>query len=349
MGETHGLATATDGVETRALDTGRMIGGRYQVVRELGRGGMGVVYLVRDTFERDRTLALKSVRATDPGSQNVTSLKREFLVLAALRHPGLTPVHDFGCDAQAGELFFASEFVDGVDLSGATQSFDLLSPQGLKEFLGVIVQVLRGLAFVHAHGLIHGDLKPQNILVTGLARGEVPEAKLIDFGITAWEHQFSGKRVLGTKPYIAPEAIVGSHLDRRADLYSLGAMLYHLVVGEPPFGARSSVGVLKDHLETTPDLPTTRRPEVHAGFDDVISRLLRKNPSERYQNALEVVEAINRVFDENFRVETMETGCSYLRCTTATERATELRAMHQVFRAACKIHVVPGDESVYAA
>jgi hypothetical protein len=212
--------------------------------------------------------------------------------------------------------------------------YDLCCDDDRAVFLDVIVQALRTLAFVHARGLVHGDLKPQNVLVTDEVK---PRAKLIDFGITAGEHQYSSKRVLGTKSYIAPEAIVGSHLDRRTDLYSFGAVFYHLVVGEPPFGNSSNLRILKDHVERAPKPPSHRRLGLPTAFDDVILRLLAKKPADRFQDALEVVQAINEAFGRNDPLETEESIAGYLDSAPMRDRAEELQVAHRAFCLSCRV------------
>src|SRR5688572_28880397 len=202
--------------------------GRYVVVRKLGKGGLGSVFLVEDTHRQGEQLALKRVRTDTLGKKAAAILRNEFTALASLEHPNLARVYDFGVEPETADYFFTSEFVDGVTLFKACADLDLSHAQDLSLFIDLLAQVVRALEYIHSRGLVHGDIKPENILVTGLS-GESARVKLIDFGLTRREKEFGGKKVLGTTYYIAPETIIGSQVDRRTDLYSLGAVVYHLI------------------------------------------------------------------------------------------------------------------------
>src|SRR2546428_5984739 len=232
---------------------------RYRLVRKLGRGGMGTVFLVLDKDREDRPLALKRLRGGRVDKKTIAILRKEFLALATLEHPGLARVYDFGVDCSTGDYFFIGEFVDGVNLLKACQGFDLEKKEGLETFAGIFAQILRALEFIHSRGLVHGDIKPENILVTGASPG-APCVKLIDFGLIKREKEFGGKKITGTTYYIAPETITGSQIDRRTDLYSLGVVLYHLATGRLPFSGDSNVAILKGHMEKAPEPPAAVKP-----------------------------------------------------------------------------------------
>lgn len=336
-------------LETESV-TRRIINRRYRLERQLGCGGMGTVFLAQDTLQDDLPVALKCVFATGSSENATRSLRNEFLAQAGLRHPGLARVWDFGIDEGTGDSFFTTEFIDGSDLLTATSSFNLSTVEGSAALLEVVVQILRSLAFIHAHGLIHGDLKPANILVAGCKDGggsassEGFQAKLIDFGITTREHEFTGKKVLGTKSYIAPETIIGSHLDRRMDLYSFGAVLYHLVTGQPPFGGRSNLAVLRDHVESVPKPPSAVRAGIPDYLDVVILRLLEKRPADRYQNALEVIEDLNQHTGTSLPLETRETTAGYLQSDPVADRQGELWLLYQALCSSCGLSLNEQDE-----
>ena len=222
---------------------------------------MGTVYLVSDLRDGDRPLALKCIRSDKLDARTLAILRNEFLALSALPHPNLARVFEFGIDSLTSDYFFTSELVDGVDWLKACQSLNLsLRPQ-LEDFLEVLAQVLRALEFIHGRGMVHGDMKPENVLVRrevvrrGAGTGTALLAKIIDFGLAKREKAHGGKKILGTPYYVAPETILGTPIDRRADLYSLGVLLYHVVTGSPPLRGSTNLAILKGHVEETPKPP----------------------------------------------------------------------------------------------
>jgi tetratricopeptide (TPR) repeat protein len=321
------------------------INGRYRLVRKLGKGGMGAVYLVLDGYKGDTPLALKRVRGDKLDKKAVALLRNEYMALAGLQHPGLARVYDFGVDRETSDYFFTSEFVDGTNLLRACQRLVLGRKEDLASFLDVIAQFLRALEYIHSRSLVHGDLKPENILVTaqGNAASPQPCVKLIDFGLTRREKEFGGKKVIGTTYYIAPETITGSQVDRRTDLYSLGAVLYQLVTGKVPFEGNSNTTVLKGHVERIPDRPSSIRSEVPAALDEIILRLLEKRPADRYESALAVLDAIRTAFGMDMPLETAETAASYLHSTQLIDRDQELRVLYTAFASACRVEGMEAD------
>src|SRR5262245_33224723 len=269
------------------------INGRYRPVRKLGRGGMGAVFLVLDTYRGDIPVALKRVRGDRLDRKAEAILRNEYMALAGLQHPGLARVFNFGFDHDAADYFFTSEFVDGVNLLKACQGLDLAHADSRYLFLDMLAQILRALEYIHSRGLVHGDLKPENILVTGLGpdgpSAAPPRVKLIDFGLTKREKEFGGKKVLGTTYYIAPETITGSQVDRRTDLYSLGAVCYHLITGRVPFEGESNAVILKKHVEHPPPHPCEIKPSVPPELGEIILNLMEKRPLDRFQSAIAVL------------------------------------------------------------
>jgi serine/threonine-protein kinase len=318
-----------------SASAGTLIDGRYRVVRLLGQGGMGAVYLVQDLRQGEVEKALKVVERGRLNRRMLAALRNEFLTVAALRHPNLAAVYDFGVDLASGDLYLTSEFIAGTDWGAVVQGLDLRRPQPLHAFLDLAVQVLRALEYIHSRAMVHGDIKPANVLVTAVRplqapqapQGEVRQVKMIDFGLTRREREFGGKKVLGTPYYVAPEAILGTRIDRRADLYSLGAVLYQLATGQPPFAGETALDILKAHVEIPPPDPLHRRPDMSPHLAAIILRLLAKEPNERYRSAVEVIDAINRAFALDFPFETLETMASYLHGSRLIGREREQKAL----------------------
>jgi serine/threonine protein kinase/tetratricopeptide (TPR) repeat protein len=312
------------------------VNGRYRLVRPLGKGGMGSVYLAVDTQAGDLLVALKRVRRDKLDRQTVAILRNEFTALAALRHPNLTRAYEFGIENVTGDLFFTSEFVNGVTWTQATQKLALGETKGLEAFLGLTVQVLRGLEFIHSQSYVHSDIKPENILVYAEAAGADREdtplgVKIIDFGLVKREGVSGGKKILGTPYYVAPETILGSQIDRRTDLYSLGVVLYHLVTGAPPFRGSSNIEILKCHVEKEASPPHEARRNLPPELSEVILRLMAKKPQDRHQSALEVVEHLNSVLHLGFPLETPETARSYLEPARLSGRDAEVSGLQNMF------------------
>ncbi len=214
------------------FEIGDLIESRYRILDVIGAGGMGILYRVSDEAKDSEIIALKTVRLNLPKAETPDSIERfqrEFQLLTQLRHPNLVSVYDYGITTE-GELYFTMEWIEGGNLEPTEQP---LTPSAT---IPVMIQICRALAYLHARGVIHGDLKPRNALMTAGA-GDADEAdrqvKLVDFGV-AHEIRFTEARArYFTLGYSAPEIRKSQAIDHRADLYSLGAMWYALLVGEP--------------------------------------------------------------------------------------------------------------------
>lgn len=351
-GDSAGVGSRPPGVDrVRASDGdssqagGDLINSRYEVVRRLGRGGMGAVFLATDTQRDGQVVALKRVRSDRLDDKTLATLRNEFLSLSALQHPNLARVFDFGLERETGDVFFTTEFVDGPDWQRVTRDLDLEREEHLELFLSLLVGVLRALEFIHCQGLVHLDLKPENVLIRGGGTGDddapLPDPgsvcpKVIDFGLARREGEFGGKKIMGTTYYIAPETILGARVDRRTDLYSLGVLLYQLATGRLPFRGKSNLAVFKGHLEKMPRPPEVARPGVPPGLGRIILCLMEKKAADRYQNALEVIEDIEKELGCSFPLETGDTIQGYLESGRAVGREDELRRLHAMFGRATK-------------
>jgi serine/threonine-protein kinase len=265
---------------------------RYRVVKRLGAGGMGVVYLAEHRL-MERTVALKVIHAHL--TKHPLALERFLLELKAaarLSHPNIVTAHDA---EQAGAVhFLAMEYVEGISLARLVEKHGPLSAEQAAHCLR---QAALGLQHAHEKGMVHRDIKPQNLMVT--RKGQV---KVLDFGLArlAEEAGAGGQRpltavgvVLGTPDYMAPEQVIDSRrVDGRADVYSLGGTLYFLLTGQPPYPEGSALEKALSHVDGTPRPLEEARPDLPAGLADVVRRMMARDPAGRYQTPAEVAQAL---------------------------------------------------------
>ena len=285
-----------------------IINNRYRIIRKLGEGGMGSVYLVEDSSENNKKIALKTIKADKQVLPALERFKSEFKSLTELHHPNLAEVYDFGvvrksASEKEDEYFFTLEYVEGKDLFEATENLSY------DELYELIVQVCRALEYVHLRGVLHNDLKPENILVKTLDKGKYL-AKLMDFGL-AEEKPTAGK-IKGTAHYLAPEIASGKPSTRLTDLYSLGVVLYQVATRKLLFEGKTLIEILKNHIEQEPVPPQRVKPNVPDSLQTVILKLLSKNPESRYQSANEIIEAINVLAHKDFQIDSQDAEQSCL-------------------------------------
>jgi WD40 repeat protein len=271
------------------LRVGTEIAG-YRVEALLGRGGMSVVYMAEDLRLR-RKVALKLMA---PGLAEDESFRERFLreseLAASIDHPNIVPIYEAG--ESDGLLFIAMRYVQGSDLK------ELLGEGRLdpSEAIALLAQVASALDAAHARGLVHRDVKPSNVLLDRGARPDGSDhAYLTDFGLTKRISEQTGLgddgHLMGTIDYVAPEQIAGEDVDARADVYSLGCVLYECVIGQPPFPRDTDVAVVFAHLNSEPTPASATRPELPSGLDAVIATALAKEREERYQSPRDLAQA----------------------------------------------------------
>jgi transcriptional regulator with GAF, ATPase, and Fis domain/predicted Ser/Thr protein kinase/DNA-binding transcriptional ArsR family regulator/predicted negative regulator of RcsB-dependent stress response len=279
------------------------IGNRYEVERELGRGGMGVVYLVREEG-RPEPVALK-VLTRRYSESAMRHFEQEFRTLTGLSHPSLTEVYDFGrhrLDDGREVPFFTMQFVDGVTLGEfvrpPAREFDAL--------LSLLAQVGQALAYLHGKGLVHQDVKPSNVMVVN-GSGDRARVKLMDLGLAGQPHHGAGPgQVRGTAAYLSPEAARGGYVDARSDLYSVGCVAYELLTGRPPFRGSSALGVLRGHLQEDPLPPSSLNRAIPRELEQLVLKLLAKDPGLRYAGARPFLAALNEIAGGALDIETPE-------------------------------------------
>lgn len=276
--------------------TGTVVDDRYRILRRLGSGGMGEVYL-GEHLKHDRQEALKVLKrrfARDEG--HLARFRREARATNRLQHPNIVSFYDFGKLAD-GRLYLSMEFADGPDLKQCLQEegrFD--APRAV----AVLMQLANAVEYAHSKGVIHRDLKPQNLVLVQ-EPGQPDVLKVLDFGVAkitapGYNERFAITRegeVFGTPAYISPEQIRGVSDDARIDIYALGCIGYELLTGDPPFVGRP-MAVLQAHISDIPPSPSSRCPEgqIPAGLDTIILKCLEKDADERFQGAGEVAELL---------------------------------------------------------
>jgi tetratricopeptide (TPR) repeat protein len=265
------------------------LAGRYDIERELGRGGMATVYLAHDR-KHGRALAIKVLRPELGEALGSERFLREIQIAANLTHPHILPLHDSG--EAGGLLYYVMPYVPGESLRALLEREKQLP---IEEALRITGQVLSALTHAHSRGIVHRDIKPENIL---LADGE---AVVADFGIARAIGAAGEGRItqagtsLGTPGYMSPEQVVGdADLDARSDVYAVACLLYEMLVGEPPFtGPMEMVVELQLTGKATP--PSARRPTVTPELDAVILKALQKTPADRFATAAQFGEALDRL------------------------------------------------------
>lgn len=258
--------------------------GQYHLIEVIGRGGMATVYRAYQP-SLDRYVAVKVLQHTDD-PVFAARFKREARTIAQLQHPNILPIHDFG--EQNGVLYLVLQYIE----NGASVGDILGEPLPLLPALRLIEHLLDGLAYAHAHGVIHRDIKPSNILMHSPAW-----PMLADFGIAKLNdnlHLTSSGLVLGTAMYMAPEQATGAPIDAHTDLYSTGVVLYEMVTGRLPFDAQMPLAMLMKHAYHPPLPPRSFNPDLPLEVEDILLRVLAKDPSERYQSAFEMRTAVEQ-------------------------------------------------------
>ena len=256
--------------------------GRYEIIGELGRGAMGVVYKAKDPTI-GRTVALKTMRLDTHGLDSGELLRRfqnEARAAGLLNHPNIVTIYDAG--EQDGMFYIAMEFIEGTTLQGLLAEKHLLASE---EAVQIAREIAKGLDYAHSNGIVHRDVKPANIMIT--AQGAV---KIMDFGIAkAGGSMTSTGQVLGTPNYMSPEQVKGRPLDGRSDLFSLGVLLYEMLTGEKPFIGQNVTTIIYKIVNESPIAPRDLDITVRAALNDIVVKLLAKSPDERYKSGAELV------------------------------------------------------------
>jgi TolB-like protein/Tfp pilus assembly protein PilF/predicted Ser/Thr protein kinase len=263
--------------------------GDYELLEQIGRGGQGVVFRARQK-SLNRTVALKVINLGQWASKaHVKRFRREAEAAARLEHPGIVPIHEVG--ERDGSCYFSMKFVEAGQLDDVVRR----APMSMRQAAELIAKVARTVHYAHEHGILHRDIKPGNILLD-----QKGEPHLTDFGLARLVESESSVTqtldVLGTPSYMAPEQAVGNNaaVSSATDVYGLGAVLYQLLTGQPPFAGGTTYETIKLLLDTEPRQPRLVNPKIDRDISTICLKCLEKDPKRRYSCALELAEDLER-------------------------------------------------------
>ncbi|MEW6686633.1 MAG: sigma 54-interacting transcriptional regulator [Candidatus Edwardsbacteria bacterium] len=310
----------------------KLINNRYQIQKRLGQGGTSEVYKVFDRLER-KVYALKIILAKKT-EEEIFALRREFRLMSQMRHPNILKVYDFS-ETESLQPFFTMEHIRGKTIDRIFTASEI----DYSILYSLLTQILQGLEFIHFKGLVHGDIKPQNILVDSKM-----VVKLTDFGMTQRIEILPELKVGGTLHYIAPEVARGNYFDKRADLYSLGILLYEILTQTKIFEAKSLISLIKEHYTRKIFPPSALGKKIPERLERILMRLLEKEPKNRFSSAAEVLKEISQIAPTKITLETPEEskpstsyevlGKPYIFSADFSNRETELNQLKELFRGA---------------
>jgi|GEM_PF-5501141 len=269
----------------------KIISNRYKILEFLGKGGMGEVYKVFDLIEKD----IKALKLFNQNIDNssVNEIKKEFQIMSVLEHPYICKVFDFGM-LENGIYFISMEFIDGKNIFESTEKLSL------EDKVDLIIKICRGLAYIHSNGLIHFDIKPENIILKN------KEPKIMDFGLSSLKRKMKETGIKGTPVYIPLELLNNEVADARCDLYSLGVTLFEILTRRKPFAGNTIEEIIKSKMTEEPIFFENEKMNIPEEIRKIILKLMERLPADRYENAYEVISAIIP-FSKNkdFRIESI--------------------------------------------
>lgn len=275
----------------------RFLGNRYKLIHQVGKGGMALVYEAYDTM-LERPVAVKLLRHNFSELEGFRErFKQEAKSAANLAHPNIVTVHDFGIDPRG--IFIVMEFMPGKDLKFRIRE---KSKYEIKEGIPLIIQACNGLGYAHRAGIIHCDVKPQNMIVTDDRR-----LKITDFGIaralTSINESNKAEIVWGSPQYLSPEQALGEQPTPASDVYSLGVVMYEMFTGTLPFDAKSTDELIQLHQQRMPAPPSESNPDCPKELDQIILKILSKEPSARYRTADQLGSVLATVLEQYVSVD----------------------------------------------
>jgi serine/threonine-protein kinase len=271
--------------------------GKYKIEEKIGRGAMAEVFKARHPI-LDRQVAIKLLHVfLNDKTDILNRFQLEARNIAALAHPNIIQIHDF--DREKDRYFMVMELIDGISLKQLIKDKQVAGKlMPLAESLRIASHVGNALAYAHARGVVHRDVKPANVLLDYDQR-----VVLADFGLarlTSSPQLTSTGAIIGTPAYMSPEQGIGQSGDARSDIYALGAMLYHLVTGQIPFNGETPVAIIYKHVNASLPSPRTINPDIPASLEAVILRAMEKSPDKRFQSAEDLVAALDHIETGDF-------------------------------------------------
>ncbi len=264
---------------------GLKLDGRYEVTQLIGVGGMANVYRGVDIME-NRTVAVKILKSEyNENEEFVKAFRNESKAIAVLSHPNIVKIYDVGYENNM--QYIVMEYIDGITLK------EFIEQQGLLKWRDCVhftIQILRALQLAHDRGIVHRDIKPQNVML--LSDGSI---KVMDFGIARFSRTESVQRdekTMGSVHYVSPEQASGSRTDERSDIYSVGVMMYEMLTGRKPFDGETAVEVALMHMNDKPKMPTEYVTGLYSGLEEIILHAMEKEPKKRYQSASSMIRDI---------------------------------------------------------
>lgn len=269
------------------LNIGKKLDGRYEITELIGVGGMADVYKAMDVME-NRVVAVKILKPEFSSNEEfLRRFRNESKAIALLSHPNIVKIYDVGLKDEI--QFIVMEYIDGITLK------EFIDQQGVlqwKDALHFTTQILRALQHAHDKGIVHRDIKPQNIML--FADGTI---KVMDFGIARFS-RVDGKtlsdKTIGSVHYISPEQARGDMTDERSDIYSVGVMLYEMLTGQKPFDGDNPVAIALKHMEEEAQMPREVMPSIPEPLEEIVIHAMESDPAKRYQSAAEMIKDIDR-------------------------------------------------------
>ncbi len=271
---------------------GKRLDGRYELTELVGEGGMANVYRAMDVLD-NRMVAVKVLKPEYSESEEfLRRFRNESKAIAVLSHPNIVKIYDMGFSDKI--QYIVMEFIDGITLKDYIDSERVLN---WKDAVHFVIQILRALQHAHNRGIVHRDIKPQNIML--LTDGTI---KVMDFGIAKFareESRTATDQAIGTVHYISPEQARGDETDAKSDIYSVGVMFYEMLTGQKPFDTDNPVSIAVMHMQNVPQRPRDINPNIPSGLEEIIMHAMEKDAKKRYQNAIDMIRDIEAFKADN--------------------------------------------------
>lgn len=273
---------------------GKRLDGRYEITELIGQGGMANVYKATDVLD-NRIVAVKILkREFSESDEFLRRFRNESKAIAVLSHPNIVKIYDMGFSEKL--QYIVMEYIDGITLKEYIDSERVLN---WKDAVHFIIQILRALQHAHNRGIVHRDIKPQNIML--LTDGTI---KVMDFGIAKFareESMTATDQAIGTVHYISPEQARGDVTDEKSDIYSVGVMFYEMLTGQKPFDTDNPVSIAVMHIKNIPVRPRDINPNIPSGLEEIIMHAMEKDAENRYQTASDMIRDIE-AFKQNNQI-----------------------------------------------